>query len=113
MTEINWALIGKQIRRYRLNQHLSQMQLAELADVSCVYISNVENGKKHLSLQVLIKVAKVLNVTCDDILSGNQPQDKNEYFGDFSNIMSGCSNSEKRTIIDFLYSFKEHLLNSS
>ena len=109
MSEINWSLIGKQIKRYRSEQHLSQMQLAELADISCVYLSNIENGKKHISLNVLIRIAKVLNVTCDDLLSGNQPQDKNEYFNDFSNIMSQCSNAKKQILIDFMYSIKNSI----
>ena len=109
LSEINWSLIGKQIKRYRSEQHLSQMQLAELADISCVYLSNIENGKKHISLNVLIRIAKVLNVTCDDLLSGNQPQDKNEYFNDFSNIMSQCSNAKKQILIDFMYSIKNSI----
>ena len=49
--EINYALIGKRIRETRKQRGLSAEELAEIADLSTVYISYIENAKrKPLSL---------------------------------------------------------------
>ena len=42
--EINYALIGKRIRETRKQRGLSAEELAELADLSTVYISYIENA---------------------------------------------------------------------
>ena len=40
--EINYALIGKRIRETRKQRGLSAEELAEIADLSTVYISYIE-----------------------------------------------------------------------
>ena len=42
--EINYALIGKRIRETRKQRGLSAEELAEIADLSTVYISYIENN---------------------------------------------------------------------
>ena len=66
---LNYETIGKRIRLLRKQQHLSQMELAEMVDKSPTYISLVENGQKGPSLETLVDVANVLKVTMDVLLS--------------------------------------------
>lgn len=54
--EINYALIGKRIRETRKQRGLSAEELAEIADLSTVYISYIENAKRKPSLESLIKI---------------------------------------------------------
>ena len=49
--EINYALIGKRIRETRKQRGLSAEELAEIADLSTVYISYIENAKRKPSLE--------------------------------------------------------------
>ena len=43
--------IGKRIKSARQEKHLSQMQFAELINVSTPYLSDIENGKTNLSIK--------------------------------------------------------------
>ena len=56
--EINYALIGKRIRETRKQRGLSAEELAEIADLSTVYISYIENAKRKPSLESLIKISR-------------------------------------------------------
>ncbi|MDE7298707.1 MAG: helix-turn-helix domain-containing protein [Lachnospiraceae bacterium] len=66
--ELDYAAMGKRIKRFRREQRLSQENLAELIDVSTPHMSNIENGKTKFSLQVLIDLANALNTTPDMLL---------------------------------------------
>lgn len=57
---LNYETIGKRIRLLRKQQHLSQMELAEMIDKSPTYISLVENGQKGPSLETLVDVANAV-----------------------------------------------------
>ena len=68
---VDYGSIGCKIRYFRIQRGLSQEELAEFADVSPVYISNVENGEKRASLKTLIAIANALNITADALLADN------------------------------------------
>ena len=53
-------IIGKELRKIRLKNRLSQAKLAEKLDVSRVYISNVEKGKSVPSLEKIIKILEAV-----------------------------------------------------
>ena len=53
---------GKVLRKYRIQQQLSQEKLAELADVDRTYVSQIERGLKSPSITSIISLAKSLHV---------------------------------------------------
>lgn len=59
---MNIAHIGAMVRFHRKKARLSQMQLAQLAQVGKTVIFDVENGKTSIRLDTLEKIFKVLNV---------------------------------------------------
>ena len=66
---MNYKEIGKQIKRKRIENKLRQEDLAEMADLSTGYISQVECGKKAPSLENFIIIANCLNVSADELLT--------------------------------------------
>ena len=48
------------------------MNLAEKAGLSLSYVSMIENGRRKVSLDALIRIANILGVTVDELLNGNQ-----------------------------------------
>lgn len=54
--------IGATVRKYRLKLGLSQQDLAGDADMERSYISAVENGRKKIRVDTLIRLAEALNV---------------------------------------------------
>lgn len=59
------ALIGAEIRRHRQRRHLTQTELAELADVTQTRISAYENGNREMSITTALRVARALRVRLD------------------------------------------------
>ena len=105
---LNYETIGKRIRLLRKQQHLSQMELAEMVDKSPTYISLVENGQKGPSLETLVDVANVLKVTMDVLLSEFLEHNKAAVGAE----LDDCSEYEKRVIIDGARSLKQVLRES-
>ncbi len=56
------AVCGLKIRRAREERGLSLTRLAEMANISVSYLSEVENGRKSPSLQVVQRLAEALNL---------------------------------------------------
>ena len=60
---------GERIRTLRLQQDLSQMDLAELADLNTTYIGHLEHGTKSPTLQTLAKLSNALHLSLPRLLS--------------------------------------------
>jgi XRE family transcriptional regulator, master regulator for biofilm formation len=69
-------MIGDSIRQLRVAKGLSISELADRANVAKSYISSIERGiQKNPSIQTLDKIARVLGVTTQQLLSlDDQPQ---------------------------------------
>ena len=66
--EIDYALVGRRIKRIRRYRNITQEDLAFSIGTSAAYISNVECGKKKPSLQKLYEIAGILGVTVNDLI---------------------------------------------
>jgi len=64
------ARLGAALRAVRVQRHLSQGELAELAGVSASAISQAERGRRGLSLDTLLDLTAHLNITIDELLRG-------------------------------------------
>lgn len=62
-------LLARNTRFYRMKSRMSQEQLAELADLHPTYISNIEQGKRNLSLQNVWQIANALHLTVPELLT--------------------------------------------
>ena len=60
-TEIR-DILGSNLKRYRTYRQLTQAELAEKLDISIPFLSDVENGRKWISPNTLVKFASVLNI---------------------------------------------------
>ena len=65
---LNYKSIGKRIRHYRKRRGYTQEQLGLSINTSGAYISNIERGVKKPSLDNLVSIADILDVTVNDII---------------------------------------------
>ena len=67
----NFKIIGLNIAYYRKLKGLSQMQLAEKANISRTHLSNIEapNMPTSISLETLFDIAEILEVPAAYLLS--------------------------------------------
>jgi transcriptional regulator with XRE-family HTH domain len=61
---------GSRIRQRRSEIGMTQQELAQLADISTGFISEIEKGKRNPSGRVLLRIAGALGTTTDWILRG-------------------------------------------
>jgi transcriptional regulator with XRE-family HTH domain len=66
----NWpVIVGKNIRKFRLQRGLSQEQLSFSAKIDLTYVGGIERGKRNPSLIVLGRIAHALSVPLVKLLS--------------------------------------------
>jgi len=61
---------GDRIREIREKRKMTQDQLAQAADLSKGFLSDVENNKANISSQLLLRIANVLGASVDYLLQG-------------------------------------------
>jgi transcriptional regulator with XRE-family HTH domain len=66
--DFNYVAMGQRIKSARKKKKLTQEQLAELCDLSTAHIGHVERGSRALSIETLVKLALVLDVSTDYLL---------------------------------------------
>ncbi|KAB2907696.1 MAG: helix-turn-helix transcriptional regulator [Dechloromonas sp.] len=59
---------GRTIRELRLKAGLSQIQLAEKADLNFNFIGSIERGEKLASIETVIRLARGLGLSGADLL---------------------------------------------
>jgi transcriptional regulator with XRE-family HTH domain len=67
-----------QLQKYREQKGLTQEQLAKLADISVTMVQSLESGRRNGSVKTIVKLAKVLGITTDSILYGNDNTNSNK-----------------------------------
>lgn len=70
MKKVNTIKIGRNIQKIRKSFGYTQEKLAEVADVSTRYISDVEQEKANPSYEVLIRICNHFNIGLDEVFSG-------------------------------------------
>ena len=61
---------GERIREIREKRGLTQGQLAKTADISKGFLSDVENNKRNIGSQGLLRIANELGASVDYLLAG-------------------------------------------
>ena len=68
------AKLGANIRKLRSERHYSQEQLAGLAGMNPKYLSEVERGERNLSVELLVALAIVLEISPAELLADADEQ---------------------------------------
>ncbi|MBE7686989.1 helix-turn-helix transcriptional regulator [Tenacibaculum finnmarkense] len=62
------VFFGEKIKEERIKKNLSQERLALLADIDRTYISDIENGRRKVSLEIGYKLSKALSISLSNLL---------------------------------------------
>ncbi len=95
---MDWNDIGRNIRRKRLERNWRQDDLAELAGLSGSYIGMVERGEKMPKLETFIKIANVLEVSADELLSGVIKNGYKVRFSEYSEKIGQISKDRQKMV---------------
>jgi len=56
-------IFGKNLKKYRKEQELSQEKLSENLEISVKHLSNIESGKKFASSNLIERIVKFFNIS--------------------------------------------------
>lgn len=94
---IDYAALGKRIKEKRISEKLTQEQLGEMCELSAAHIGHIERGTRILSVEVLFRIAQVLNVSVDYLLFDSVENDNI-----LSSIAPILKDSDKNKVNNFL-----------
>ena len=100
--------VGKRVREGRKDRRMTQTQLAEVANLSTEYLSEIENNRKQVSLIALVEISKCPGYSLDELLYGDcRRKDADLYV--VSQVLKGCSEFERAVILKGIRSLKQIL----
>ncbi len=109
----NMIDVGARIREGRKKMHLTQNELAEMIGISPSHMSDIENGKKTIKLDIFMRLTEALQVSADWILRTNIPQVSSIHNEELSSLLSDCTPSEAQSIIKMLRELKNAIRKSN
>ena len=62
MSKKDLQKIGKRLKALRLDHNLTQLELAEILDMSPNFIGMIERGERNTTVENVFKIARALNV---------------------------------------------------
>jgi transcriptional regulator with XRE-family HTH domain len=74
MNDFNMETLGKRLREARLAAGMGLREFARKAEISPSYVSQIENGKTHPSIQSLYAFARILNAPISELFV-DEPSD--------------------------------------
>ncbi|HRH45287.1 MAG TPA: helix-turn-helix transcriptional regulator [Pyrinomonadaceae bacterium] len=60
--------LGKRIRKARINQRLTQEQLADLVSLKRTSITNIEKGSQRILAHTLLELSEKLNISVNELI---------------------------------------------
>ena len=92
---VDYDSIGRRIKHYRGEKHLSQDRLGQIVAVNNEHISRIEGGRKNLSLELLVLIANALDVSADDLLTDNLKHSSSPVNTEIHDLLLDCNHDEK------------------
>lgn len=71
--DIDYQKLGAKIRKIRMENQLSQEELAEKCNISTSFSGHIERGTRKMSLETLLAVAAALGTGTDQLLFDQLP----------------------------------------
>jgi len=104
---VDYKVLGHRVQKLRKKCNLTQEQLAELTELSVVYISSIERAKRTPTLDTIVGIVNALGCTVDDLLDGYLKHQRIVKQDHFEQIFADCTSQERRFLMRCL---KEVLL---
>jgi transcriptional regulator with XRE-family HTH domain len=97
--------VGKRIQKYRLELGKTQEELAEDAETSKNYLSDIETGKVASRLNKYYDIAMALEVTLDMLVSDASDNISNKdqiYLNEISPLLFSLTIEQRKMLVEYL-----------
>jgi transcriptional regulator with XRE-family HTH domain len=98
------AILGKNIKFFRYRNEYSQADLAEKADISITFLSNIERGLKFPKPDIMAKIAESLEIELYELFKADiVPNDKKTLINSLSkDVIKKINQSVKEVFTQYL-----------
>lgn len=97
-----YVALGSRVKRKRLELNLTQERLAELADISAVYVGQIERGERHMTIDVLVKLSEILKISVEELLKDSTKENVASRMKEISNLLNELNSSEIDRLINVI-----------
>ena len=111
---VNYEDVGNKIRERRNFLKVTQENLANDINVSASFISDIENGRRKMSLETMIKISIALKTSLDYFVLDNIKDIKtknNIKFDELKNILETVDEKKESIFLDFAINSAKFLSN--
>ena len=111
---VNYEDVGNKIRERRNFLKVTQENLANDINVSASFISDIENGRRKMSLETRIKISIALKTSLDYFVLDNVKDIKtknNIKFDELKNILETVDEKKESIFLDFAINSAKFLSN--
>lgn len=109
---MDYKSLGENIRTYRKNAKLTQAQLAEIIGYSDSYIGQIENARTKPSLEAVVRIAKALFVTVDQLLVNDVVVLERGCFAEIEEKIKNFSAPTQKRVYYMLSAIVDDILNN-
>ncbi|MCL2578704.1 MAG: helix-turn-helix domain-containing protein [Oscillospiraceae bacterium] len=108
----NLKHIGENIRTARKSKSLTIEMLAELAGISESFLGTLERGESSLSIETLINLCKVLDVSADSIIMGSAelPPPISDKKDTLMTMLGNASDAELDFLIEYVKLYRGRIM---
>ena len=106
---MDYTLLGQRIKEERIKLNLTQAELAEDINISDTYMSQIETGKRSLTLDTLVILVNRLGVSIDYIMKDFVKETDENSYNQIRQIIDSQSNENKQLAIDLLKTIFAHI----
>lgn len=99
--------IGEAIRTSRIQQKLSQEDVAERVGLSAAYIKHIESGRRKPSLPSFFKIVAALNMSMDFLIYPRPTDAREELIEKITNQLVFCDEKELKILSKLLFVLQE------
>ncbi|NDO47152.1 helix-turn-helix transcriptional regulator [Clostridium sp. MD294] len=110
MTKKQLKNIGDRMKSKRLQLGYTQERIAELTNISFSTYSKIENAIQSPSLDTLIRISIVLDISMDYLIFGNENTKKNT--DNFSDMITLLQNADFKQV-QYVYELLSQLLSKA
>ena len=93
--------IGKRLRALRKSHKYTQEQVAEKAGINSTYYGRVERGEANISLELLIPLARSLEVSLSELLDIESEKSKEQIVKELIQLLQNASENEVKLVYRF------------
>ena len=99
---MDYMKLGEKIKKERIHNRLTQEMLAEMADITSSYVGQIERGERKVTLSKLVRIANVLNISIDYLLSDTMEMNNDSLQLEIKNAMNNMKEKDKLMVIDII-----------